>query len=1080
MSDRQAGTGLFAGLKMRCIGPHRGGRVVAVTGIAGDPATFYFGACAGGIWKSTDAGTYWENVSDGYLGTAAIGALAIAPSDPTVLYAGTGETSIRGNVSHGDGVYRSTDAGRSWRNVGLADTRHIGRIRVDPHDPNRLYVAALGHAWGPNPERGIYRSTDGGETWDHVLFRSERAGAVDLSMDTSNPRILYASFWEAQRSPWALSSGGPDSGLFRSTDGGDTWEELTRKPGLPLGVIGKIGVAASPARPGRVWALVEAHDGALFRSDDWGETWQRMSEHPDLRTRAWYYMHVFADPRDADTCWVLNFQCWKSTDGGATFGAIPTPHGDNHDLWIDPTDSRRMIEGNDGGACVSHNGGDSWSSIYNQPTAQMYHVVADNRFPYRVYGSQQDNSAMSLPSLSTRGAISQGEWFEPGGGESGYIALDPRDESIIYAGAIGSGDGNGRMTRFDGRTDEERNITVWPDVQFWADGVDMLKYRFQWTFPIAVSQHDPRVLYAAAQHLLRSTDEGTSWEEASPDLTRNDRSKQVASGGPITKDNTGAEAYCTIFAFAESPHRAGLLWAGTDDGRVHLSRDAGGTWAEITPTDLPEWALISVIELSPHDEATAYIAATRYRLDDTTPYLYRTNDYGQTWQQITDGIPDGEFTRVIREDPGQRGLLFAGTETGIHVSFDDGASWQRFETNLPVVPVHDLIVKENDLVVATHGRSFWILDDLSPVRALALAEIPASPVLLQGAPAVRFTVHEGWGYPGTEYVTYKNAGTLTYAYREQTLPDGTVDMRLLDAGENPPYGALLTYYLPEVPEGEVTITITDEDGTVIRTLSSKKAPQPVADPLAEVITDGSAEGIEGASGVETSGDEEKRSWLPRRAGFNRVAWDLRYEPVEKPTEDLGIGSYPAGPQVIPGRYRATLRVDGVESAVEVVVSHDPRKDARIDDLRAMRDLLLAANATLRDGLKTVRAIRDLRTQIAGWEKRVPKDEAGDGIRTATRTVKRELDAIERTLVHLKPATPLHAPSTLLMKLAALPAFGEGANAGPTAGLRFVCDDLKAKITAQNDRLVALQHGELLRLNEQIAAAGHGAIGVAAT
>jgi photosystem II stability/assembly factor-like uncharacterized protein len=1077
MSDRQAGAGQFAGLDMRCIGPHRGGRVVAVSGIAGDPATFYFGACAGGIWKTTDAGMYWENVSDGYLNTAAIGALAIAPSDPNVLYAGTGETSIRGNVSHGDGVYRSTDAGRTWTNVGLADTRHIGRIRVDPNDPNLVYVAALGHAWGPNPERGVFRSRDGGASWEQVLSRGDRAGAVDLSMDATNPRILYASIWEAQRYPWALSSGGPGSGLFRSNDGGDTWTELSRNPGMPLGVLGKIGVAASPARPGRVWALVEAHDGALLRSDDWGETWTRVSDKAELRTRAWYYMHVFADPRDPETCWVLNFQVWKSTDGGATFTAVPTPHGDDHDLWIDPTDTRRMIEGNDGGACVTFNGGETWSSIYNQPTAQLYHVIADNAFPYRVYGAQQDNSAISVPSMSTRGAITQAEWFEPGGGESGYISLDPRDENVIYAGAIGSGDGNGRMTRFDRRTDEERNITVWPDNQFWADGADSLRYRFQWTFPIAVSRHDPGVLYTGAQKLLRSTDEGVSWEEVSPDLTRNDPSKQVASGGPITKDNTGAEVYCTIFSFVESPLRAGLFWAGTDDGRVHISRDAGATWTEITPPELPEWALISVIEPSTRDEGTAYIAATRYKLDDTTPYLYKTTDYGQTWQSITNGIPASEFTRVVREDPETPGLLFAGTETGIYVSFDDGANWQRFETNLPTVPVHDLIVKGSDLVVATHGRSFWILDDLTPVRQIARDGLPDGVRLFKSTPAVRFVVHQGWGYPGSDLVNYKNAGTLTYGFRERTLPDGTKHTVNLDAGANPPYGALLTYFLPDPAPKNLSITIADASGEVVRTLITKKAPEPPKDPHAIEITDATAEGIEGASGVETSSDEQPKVWLSRNPGFNRVAWDLRDEPLEKPKDDLGLDSFPGGIQVLPGRYTVTLKAGETEQSVEVVVDKDPRTDMSDEDLRAMRQLQVAMRDTLREGLQTVQAIRDVRSQIDAWKERTKDSDAAEAIRAAARSVEHDLDDIERKLVHRKPASPLHLPGTLLMKLAALPAFGEGANTGPTAGMRDVYEQLKTKIEEQIGRFRELQDGSLRGLNEQIASAGHGPIGV---
>ena len=655
---------LLHALEWRCIGPYRGGRVVAVAGDPVNAAVFYFGACAGGIWKTTDAGTYWENISDAYLPTAAVGAIAVADSDPNVIYVGMGECCIRGDVSHGDGVYRSTDAGKTWMHLGLADTRHIARVRIHPTNPDVVYVAALGHAYGPNNQRGVFRSADGGKTWDHILFRSDKAGAIDLSLDPHNPRILYAAIWEAQRTPWSLTSGGPDSSLYQSTDGGETWTELTNNPGLPAGLKGRIGVAVSPARPGRVWALVEAEDGALFRSDDGGATWQRLSEERNLRLRFWYYGHVFADPQDPDTVYVLNIQAWKSVDGGRTFAQMTTPHGDNHDLWIDPRHPQRMIEGNDGGACVSFNGGASWSTIYNQPTAQFYHVATDTRFPYRVYGTQQDNTAICVPSRSEKGAILSSQCYPVGSSESGYIAVRPDNPNLVYSGAIGSAPGGGGvMLRYDHATEQVRIITVWPEI-YGGWGAKDLKYRFQWTYPIVLSPHDPNILYAAGNVLFRSADEGMSWKAISPDLTRQDVSKLEPSGGPINKDTTGAEHYCTIFAFAESPHQPGVFWVGSDDGLIHLSRNDGETWDNVTPKELPEWALISMIEVSPHDPATAYVAATRYKLDDVQPYLYKTHDYGQTWQRITAGIPAHDFTRVIREDPARRGLLYAGTETG--------------------------------------------------------------------------------------------------------------------------------------------------------------------------------------------------------------------------------------------------------------------------------------------------------------------------------------------------------------------------------------------------------------------------------
>ncbi|RMF84965.1 MAG: glycosyl hydrolase, partial [Nitrospinota bacterium] len=831
-------------LEWRCIGPHRGGRVVAVAGDPSDPAVFYFGACAGGVWKTTDGGTYWENISDGFFQTAAVGALAVADSDPNVIYAGMGEACIRVDVSHGDGVYRSTDAGKTWEHVGLNDTRHIARIRIHPHNPDLVYVAALGHIYGPNRERGIFRSQDGGKSWEQVLFRSEKAGAADLSLHPQNPRLLYAALWQVQRFPWSLESGGPESSLYKSTDGGDSWIELTSNPGLPTGIKGRIGVAVSPARPDRVWAIIEAEEGGLFRSDDGGATWERLSTDRNLLTRPWYYSHIFAHPQDPDTLYVLNVQCWKSTDGGRTFTEIPTPHGDNHDLWIDPRNPQRMIEGNDGGACVSFNGGDSWSTIYNQPTAQFYHVATDNQFPYRVYGTQQDNTAISVPSRSYKGAILWTDCYPVGSAESGHIVVHPQDPNLVYSGAIGSAPGGGGvLLRYDHRTGQVRIITVWPEI-YGGWGAKDLKYRFQWTFPILISPHDPQVLYTAGNLVFRSTDEGTSWEAISPDLTRNDVSKMEPSGGPITKDTTGAEHYGTIFAFVESPHEAGVFWAGSDDGLIHLSRDGGQTWENVTPPDLPAWTLISMIEPSPHDPATVYVAATRYRLDDFRPYLYKTNDYGKTWTRITSGIPAHDFTRVIREDPARRGLLYAGTETGVYISFDDGASWQSLQRNLPVVPIYDLVVKDNDLIAATHGRSFWILDDLTPLHQLN-EQVTRSPLhLFSPRPAYRFPPPIGSGRPGGPGKNYRLASGVPATFYERKTPEGETVRDLLDAGQNPPDGVIITYYLREEPEGEVTLTFRDAQGEIIKRFSSQADTQ-----------------------EDSHGPQEPR--VPARAGMNR-------------------------------------------------------------------------------------------------------------------------------------------------------------------------------------------------------------------
>ena len=733
---------LLHAMRFRCIGPPRGGRVVAVAGDPSDPAVFWFGAVAGGIWKTEDTGVTWTNVSDGDLKTSSVGALAVSDSDPGVIYAGMGESTIRTDVSHGDGVYRSTDGGRTWTHLGLADTRHISEIRIHPRDPDRVWVAAFGHAFGPHPERGVYRSTDGGAHWERVLHRDHTAGAADLALDARNPTVLYASLWRAHRNFWELGSGGPGSGLWRSTDAGSTWTEITARLGLPASAtLGKIGVAASPARSGRVWALVES-DAApgLYRSDDFGETWTLASARQNLRYRPWYYMHVFADSQDEDTVYVNNLRMWKSTDAGAHFDQVPTPHGDNHDLWIDPRDNRRMIQGNDGGANISFNAGASWSSIHNQLTAQFYTVDTDGRAPhYFVYGTQQDNSSIGVPSGTNDGAIAWEDCRIAGTGESGYVAVDPKDPDVLFVGAIGSSPGGGgALQRYDHRTGQVRLVNVWPE-HHGGMGPGELRYRFGWTFPIRFSPHDPNVLYAGGNRLFRTIDEGQNWEPVSPDLTRAAADKLGPSGGPITRDTSGAEHYCTLSTFAESPHEPGVLWAGSDDGLVHLSRDGGRSWRDVTPPDLPEWAFIRTVEPSPHDPAALYLAATRYKLDDNTPYLYKTADYGERWQTITgppdhceddgngDGddrrlsIPPDDFVRVIRADPGAPGVLYVGTETGLYVSLDDGATWRRWHSSLPVTPVYDLKVEGTDLVVATHGRSFWILDDLTPLHREAAA-----------------------------------------------------------------------------------------------------------------------------------------------------------------------------------------------------------------------------------------------------------------------------------------------------------------------------------------------------------------------
>ena len=1002
---------LIEAQRWRCIGPHRGGRVVAVSGDVSDPMTFYFGACAGGVWKTTDGGTYWENVSDGYFNTAAVGAIAVSESNPNVIYAGTGEATIRGNVSHGDGVYKSSDGGRSWRNVGLADSRHIGRILIHPTDPNLVYVAAFGHAWGPNEERGVFRSRDGRETWEHVLYKSPRAGSHDIAMDRDNPNILYAPIWQAQRYAHALISGGEECGLWRSENGGDSWVEITRNPGLPTGEVAKIGVAASPVQPGRVWALVEAEDGAVFRSDDYGEHWIRLSEQSLLRTRPWYYMHITADTQDADTVWVQNYSFWKSIDGGASFDRVPTPHGDDHALWIDPNDNQRMIEGNDGGACVSFNGGMSWSSIYNQPTAQLYHVTTDNGFPYRVYGSQQDNTAISIPSATADGAIHERDWYAPGGGESGYIAIKPDDPNIVIAsGPAGRRAYNDIMTHYDHRTGQKWNITVWPELYGWGAGAESLKYRFQWTFPIMFSQHDPDTLYVASNVLHRSTDLGASFSAISGDLTRNDPDKLVPSGGPVTRDNTGAEVYCTIFTLAESPHEPGFLWAGTDDGLVHASEDGGRHWEDVTPPDLPGAddapALISIIDPSPHEPGTAYLAATRYKHDDTRPYLYKTTDYGSSWTLITDGIPEDDFTRVIREDPKRPGLLYAGTETGLYISFNDGSRWHRFSGNIPVVPIHDLVIKDDALVVATHGRSFWILDDVNPLRQF-VPELSTEPVtIFEPAAKVRMRTYgrsTQWSEGANERaVHFASADTSTVSYRlDRSIPEGESPV-FLDAGTNPPFGIVFQYLLGEEVEAGATLRITDTSGDLVREIS--------------------------ASG---------------RQGCNRAYWNLRYEGIRDVDEQFSSWSRPDGPLVVPGTYQAELIAGAERSSVPVSIEPGPCVATNQADLIAQQEFLFEILGTLERTNALIKRLASIRRQAAFWREKV---DAGD-LADSTARIGDVIDAALPKLIDVNIHQSQLYPSGLHEKLNALFESADSADYAPPQQARDVLAQLTAELDA---------------------------------
>ena len=1014
---------LYKAMSWRLLGPFRGGRVTAVAGIPGRPLTYFFGATGGGVWKTEDGGLNWRCISDGYFKTGSVGALAVSEWDPNVVYAGMGEAPIRGNVSHGDGIYKSTDGGKTWKHVGLADTSQISRIRIHPRNPDLVYVAALGHVYGTNDERGVFRSMDGGKTWEKILFRSNKAGAIDLILDPNNSRVIFATFWEAFRTPHSLSSGGPGSGLFKSVDGGDTWTEISRNKGLPQGIQGKIGVTVSPAQPDRVWAIVEAEDGGVFRSDDGGGTWAKLNEDRRLRQRAWYYSRIYADPKNADSVYVLNTGFYKSADGGRTYASIPAPHGDNHDLWIDPGDPKRMINSNDGGANVSLNGGLSWTGQGNQPTAQFYHVAVDNQFPYWVYGAQQDNSTVRIASRTATGSIDTPDWHAVGGGESGFVLPKPDNPNIVYAGSYG-----GLLTRWDYVTRQERVITAWPDNPM-GSGAGGTKFRYQWTAPILVSRFDPNVLYHAAQVLFRSRNEGQSWETISPDLTTNDKERQKSSGGPITQDNTSVEYYCTIFALAESFQDPKILWVGSDDGLVHMTKDGGKNWENITPREMGKWSLVSSIEPSSFDAATAYLAADRHELDDFKPYVYKTEDFGKTWKMIGAGMPQNTFVRVVREDPKRRGLLYAGTETGMFVSFNDGASWQSLQLNLPVVPVHDLVVKDNDLVAATHGRSFWILDDLTPLHQID-EQVAASDVFLF-KPRDAYRMEGGGGFSG-------GGG---------------------DVGQNPPAGSVIYYDLKEKPKSEITLEFLDAKGSVIKKYTSATA--------------GAAVSAEPAERPFAGGPR-----LQADAGMNRFVWNMRYPDAERVPNAVLWGGSTVGPVAPPGMYQVRLTVGGKTLTQSWEWKKDPRVQATQADLQEQFDFLIKIRDKQTEVNRAVNRLRETRSRIETLLRQVSGHERAAAIAEAAKKITNGLFTVEDNLIQWRSKSsqdPLNYPVKLDDRIAALAGVVANADAKPTDQSYELFKELSAAADAEMVTLKTILETDLMEFNKLIKEAGIPAI-----
>ena len=919
-------TTLFNATRWRSVGPWRGGRANAIAGIPSQPLTYFAGYTGGGVWRTDDAGLSWRNVSDGFFKTGTIGAIAIAPSDPNVIYVGSGEHAIRGqSSSYGDGVYKSTDQGRTWTNVGLAASRQISAVRVHPSNPDIVYVAAQGDRWKGNPERGIYRSTDGGKTWTQLL-KGENAtsGASELSMDPTNPRILYAAMWDHQRVPWNVRSGGPGSGIWKSTDGGETWTRLTQ--GLPS-LMGKIGVAVSPANPDRVYAIVEAEKGGLYRSDDAGKTWRVLSEDRLIQTRSWYYMKVFADPANADVVWVLNAPVMRSIDGGRTFATVQATHGDNHGFWINPTNSNYLANANDGGASISMDGGKSWSPQENQPTAQFYHVTVDDDFPYKLYSGQQDNSSVVIRSRGTRGMIDEREWWDGAGCESANIGVSAKNPRYVYGGCY-----QGIIDELDQQTWTTRDIMAYPEMNL-TEPTDKTKYRFNWTAPILVSQHDDAVLYHGGNVLFRSRDRGQSWAAASPDLTKNDKSRQGWGGGPITNEGAGGEVYGTIFVIEESPHDAKVVYVGTDDGLVQVTRDGGATWTNVTPNGAGD-GLTNEIEVSPHDPATVYVAFRKDRVGDPAPHVFRSTDYGRSWTRLVSGLREGEPVRVVREDPERRGLLYAGTESGVYLSFDGGARWQRFSGNLPVVPVTDLEVRHGDLIASTEGRAFWILDDLSAVRQHADSVATAATHLFRPRPA--YLLAGGGGFGGSR-----------------------------TAGRNPPSGATVHFRLASAPDTATTVRMEflDASGAVLRSYSNK----------------------EGTGAAR----------LAPKAGYNAFSWDLRRAaPTSLPNIVLFGAPQGGGARVAPGNYQVRLTVGTVTRTQPLEVRQDPRitaAPAQVAERDSVAQLLVRRIGEIHDA---VLRVRDLKTQVQGFVTRTKDADSAKVIAASGGTIVKKLETLD--------------------------------------------------------------------------------------
>jgi photosystem II stability/assembly factor-like uncharacterized protein len=1012
-------------LRWRSIGPMRGGRALAVAGVPGNPDTYYFGAVAGGVWKTTNGGENWTPMTDS-TDIRSIGAIAVAPSDPNVIYVGTGESCIRGDISDGDGMYKSTDAGKTWTHIHLEDTRHIARIAVDPNNADIVLVAAMGHAFGPNPERGVFRTTDGGNTWTKTLFKDDKTGAIDLSMDPHNSRIIFAAMYQFVRMPWGFESGGPGSGIYRSADGGVTWNQI-RGRGLPTGVLGRIGISVSGADSNRVYAIIEAERGGVYRSDNGGDSWQFLTGDHNLTQRSWYFHHIFADTKYADVVYVLNTSILKSVDGGRTFAAMRAPHGDNHGFWIDPTNPDWIINSNDGGATVTHNGGRTWTSQDNQPTAEFYHVDTDTHIPYMVYGAQQDNSTVAISSRGGGGRGGATDFYSVGGGESGWVVPKRDNPDVTYAGSY-----DGLLTEYNHATGEERDINPWP-LNPMGSGAEGLAHRFQWTFPIASSPHDPNVLYSGSQFVLMSNNAGASWTQISPDITRNEKSKQAPTGGPLSKDNTSVEYYDTVFCIAESPLTKGEIWAGTDDGLVQLTRDGGKTWTNVTPKGIPEWIKVSIVDPSAISDGTAYIALDSQKLDQMRPYIYKTSDFGKTWTKITSGIPDGVVTHSVKSDPKKKGLLFAGTESGVYVSFDDGANWKSLRLNMPNTPVHDLAFKDDDLVIATHGRAFYVLDNISSLREMSADAMNADAHVFTPVPAIR--------------------------------------------GGRGGAGLTIDYWLKSAPQGPLTIEISDSNGKVLRTFTGRGggrgAGGETAPPEEEAGAGGGGRGGRGGFGGAAA--------PTANAGLNRFTWDLRTDPPsEVPGAVYWAAGRGAGAAVSTGTYNVKITAGGQSYTAKAQVMTDPRVRVSQADLDKQFQFATQLNERITAGHDAINQIRGLRQQIDLLKQRLSATAENKPVLDAADALNKRMTEVEEELIQVKSTAgedALNFPIKVVNQLAALFGSVESANAAPTAQAYAVFDVLNKKLTEQLAKWDEIQKKDLADLNDKMRAANVPGISV---